>query len=317
MNIFPSRHRPLASGQRATHHRGRFQAILAELKGLRGLEIARNVHYQHPVHTAGNTLTHPIFSHPEMELRRLISPLGVASELAVPRRQLFQEIPTLPQVPDHRLVIQQVRLFKFKVDQPAIGRQRRQRRSRIQQFVGILPMLRAGGAAALLLLRQIEESPVPNATHRESARIEGEIHPLRQTHMDRPATGMQQRSTENPRPLADHHLRRIVQRIVRPRRHLLSPHHHRRSRVRLIRRMAQVVPDRLQIPVRHHRRRKRRHDRRVSLALRRPRLSDRQILLRVPNRFRKILAICPHHHLRPTRRHQHLPLPRLRQKQIV
>ena len=77
------------------------------------------------------------------------------------------------------------------------------------------------------------------------------------------------------------------------------------------------MPNRFQITVRHHRRRKRRHDRRVSLALRRPRLSDRQILLRVPNRFRKILAICPHHHLRPTRRHQHLPLPWLRQKQII
>ena len=238
MNVFPSRHRPFATGQRATDHRGGFQAILAEFKGLRRLEIARNFHQQHPVHTAGNPLIYPVFPHPEVELRRLISPLGVASELAVPRRQLFQEIPTLPQVPDHRLVIQQVRLFKFEVDQSTIGRQRRQHRSRIQQFAGILSTLGTRRATTFLLLCQIEKSATPDTAHRKLARVEGEIHPLWQADMNRPATGIQQRSTENPRPLADNHLRRIVQRIVRLRRHLLFPHHHRRSRVQLIRRMA-------------------------------------------------------------------------------
>ena len=88
-----------------------------------------------------------------MELRRLIPLLAVAQELAVPPCELFQEISTLPQMLDHRLVIRHVRLLEFKIDQPPIRRQRRQHRSCIQQFVGILPMIRARSAAALLLFR--------------------------------------------------------------------------------------------------------------------------------------------------------------------
>ena len=135
--------------------------------------------------------------------------------------------------------------------------------------------------------------------------------------MDRPATRMQHRCPENSRPLAHHHLRQIIQRIIRLRRRLFLHHHHRRPRLRFVRRMAQVVPNRFQISIRNYRRREGRHDRRISLTLRRPHLRNGQTLLRVPHRLRKIIPIRPHRHPLPTRRHQHLPLPRLRQKQII